>query len=246
MNSPLSILVRSVGTIAALAAVLFCSLTAQAAVVTVYSNPYAEVATTNSQISGSNFFATGFTTSADSSLLTLKSIDLALASSGTSSMPIVQLFSGNTMPTSLIGNFTVSPFTNLTPASINLAYGAGTVQLAPQTTYWIVASASAGDAYGWYIADSNPAAQNSSGYNFVGGATSTNGGSTYSHSNAAGASQVAVNVETVVAMNVETVPEPSTLVLAGVGLTTAVMIGGVRRKKQSRHGQAGLPHLGRA
>jgi hypothetical protein len=190
----------------------------------VYENPFSEVSTTNSTVSGNNYFATGFTTGTAGAPLTLTSIDLALATSGTvsSSNPIVQIFSGVASPTTLIDTLTGGALTSATPVKSAFTPSAGTLNLQPLTNYWIVVSAAVGDAFGFYATDSNPTAQNGSGYSFAGGLKSTNGGTSYTGSLIAGTSYVGVHA----------VPEPSTCALAAIGAGAAAWM--IRRRRTAK------------
>lgn len=178
----------------------------------VLSNPFGQVSTGNSTVSGSNYFATGFTTGTDANFLSLQSVNLSLATSGTtaSATPVIQLFSGTAKPTALVGSFSSVAVTVSTPTSFAFDY-LGSASLLPSTNYWVVLSASVGQAFGWYTTDETPSEQNSSGYAFIAGQKSSNAGSSWSSNPLA----------SVGAVSITAVPEPSSIVLAGLGVLAA-------------------------
>lgn len=225
-----SFLTRPLGALATVAAVALGSLTVHAAPLTdvVFSNDYDSSSTTTTQISGSNQFAVGFTTGNDPNKLLVTAIEFALSVSGTSTSasPTVQIFSGASNPTTLVGTLTGGPVTSATVDKIGFT---GSVQLNALTNYWAVLSEQTGSQIAWYEAlnADNPTAQNSSGYAYVGGRRSTNGGTSFAANNAAGQRYVAV----------QAVPEPSTLVLAGLGVAGAVALD-IRRRSRARRAAA--------
>lgn len=215
-----SIVTRVLGTTAAIAAISLCPLSARAG--TVYSNNF-PVGTTNTALSGLNTLATGFTTGTNVADLTIASIDLALAVSGTndSATPVVQIFDGVANPTTLVATLSGAAVTNALPPQAYTFTPSSPFTLTANTNYWIVAATSVGEM-GWYYSDNSPSAQNGSGYQFIGAKTSANGGTTYSNNFPAGAAYVSI----------QSVPEPSTLVLAGAGIATAVTLDTVRRRRR--------------
>jgi hypothetical protein len=96
--------------------------------------------------------------------------------------------------------------------------------LSANTNYWVVLSATNGDQFGWYTADESPAEQNGSGFSFVNGARSLNGGSSWSANVLASVGAVSIQV-------VQPVPEPSTIMLAGIGVAGAIVIDRSRRRR---------------
>lgn len=224
-----SFLIRSLGAVATVAAVALGSLTVHAAPLTdvVFANVYDATNTTATNISGLNQFAVGFTTGNDPYKLQLTAIEFALSVAGTSisASPTVQIFSGASNPTTLVGSLTGGPVIG---AGIGKVGFTGSVQLDPLTNYWAVLSEQTGNTFAWYesLNADNPSAQNSSGYAFVGGRRSTDGGSSFAANTAAGERYVAV----------QAVPEPSTLVLAGLGVAGAVALD--IRRRQSRRAAA--------
>lgn len=178
----------------------------------VLSNPFEQVGAINATVSGSNYFTTGFITGTDANFLSLQSVNLSLATSGTAASvsPVVQLFSGTGSPTTLLGSFSSQTVAVTIPTSFAFNY-LGSASLLPSTNYWVVLSASAGQAFGWYTTDENPSAQNSSGYAFTSGKRSTNAGSSWVNSSAAASGAVSITA----------VPEPSSIVLAGLGVLVA-------------------------
>ena len=215
-----SIVTRFLGTAAAIAAISLCPLSARAG--TVYSNNF-PAGTTNTALSTLNTLATGFTTGTNAADLTISSIDLALAVSGTNdtATPVVQIFDGVANPTNLIATLFGNAVTNSLPPQPYTFTFSSPVTLTANTNYWIVAATSVGEM-GWYYSDNTPSAQNGSGYQFVAAKSSANGGTTYSNNFPAGAAYVSI----------QSVPEPSTLVLAGVGIATAVTLDTVRRRRR--------------
>lgn len=218
-----SVLIRSLGTLATVAAVALGSLTVHAVPATdvVFSNTFDPTATTTSQISGLNQYAIGFTTGSDPYKLQVTAIDFALSVSGTSTTasPTVQIATLSGTTWNVIGTLSGGPVTSSTPTPVSFT---GSVQLDALTTYYAVISESTGEQASWYesLGAANPSAQNSSGYSFVAGARSTNGGSTWTGNAAVGQRYISV----------QAVPEPSTLVLAGLGIAGAVALDFRRRR----------------
>lgn len=178
----------------------------------VLSNSFANVGTFNSTVSGSNYFATGFTTGTNANFLSLQSVNLSLATSGTAptATPVVQLFSGSGSPTTLVGSFSSQSVTVTNPNSFAFNY-LGSASLLPSTTYWVVMSATASEAFGWYLTNGSPTQQNASGYAFITGKSSADSGGSWSDNPLAGFGAVSITA----------VPEPSSIILAGLGVLAA-------------------------
>lgn len=215
---------------AAVATVAMVATAAQAGPVsiTAFDNPFNQVVTGNSTISGSNWFTTGFTTGTSPDFLSLTSVKLSLATSGTaaSANPIVRLFSGTSNPTTEIVTLTGSTLSSGSPSTATFLPPSSPLTLSPSTNYWVVLSAGAGDSYGWYTTDEFPDGRNGSGYTFVAGKRSTNAGSTWSNNALAQVSAVSIEVVAV--------PEPPTIMLAGLGVAGAVVADRSRRLRRAR------------
>lgn len=196
--------------------------------ITAFSNPFSQVLTGNSTVSGSNWFTTGFTTGTSPDFLSLTAVKLSLATSGTttSTNPIVRLFSGVSNPTTQIATLTGSTLSSSLPSTVTFLPPTSPLALSPDTNYWVVLSAGGSDAYGWYATDESPDQQNGSGYSFVAGRRSTNAGSTWSNNGLATLSAVAIDVVSV--------PEPSTIMLAGLGIVGVAVADRTRRLRRAR------------
>ncbi len=217
--------------VAAIVALAVSATVAQATPVsiTAFSNPFGQVATTNTTISGSNWFATGFNTGTSPDFLSLTSVKLSIANSGTlpSSNPIIKLFTGPGIdPATEIATLTGNSISSGSPVTATFTPSSSPLALSPNTNYWVVLSAVAGDQYGWYTTDENPSAQNGSGFSFVSGRRSTNAGSTWSNSVTAGVAAVSVEVLAV--------PEPPAIMLAGLGVVGVVVADRTRRLRRAR------------
>jgi hypothetical protein len=201
--------------------------------VSALSNNFSTVSDGNSTISGSTWFASGFTTGSSTSYLNLSGINLSLAVSGTASsaVPVVRIFSGSSNPTTLLQTLTGPTITNSFPAqTFTFAPSSVPLTLSANTNYWVVLSAAAGDQYGWYVANGTPIEQNGFGFSFVNGQLTTTGGSSWSQDFFASLGATSIQV-------VQPVPEPSTIMLAGIGVAGAIAIDHSRRRRFPRSGQ---------
>lgn len=174
------------------------------------------------------YYAQGFATG--TALYNLDSVDLALgvtnAGNGT---PLLQIYSDNAgKPGTDLGAVFTNPSFG-TRAIYNLSLGTP-FALAANTTYWMVLSDStAGGSstkFNWYYSDNftSPSAQNSSGFTFVNGARSINGGTSWTTNNAF--------AQTGITLNGTPVPEPTTYALAAIA--TGVMATVARRRKADK------------
>jgi hypothetical protein len=179
--------------------------------------------------------AQGFTSGTDSLLLSLVKIrlDLKPDNSVTTNSPSVQLWSSigsgtSAVPSALLASFTADPAlpSGLPFGSAAAIYDfAGWYDLAASTNYWVVvrdALPTVGK-FSWNLNDPNelpPAELNSSGFSYLAGARSTTNGLNWSQ-----------NTSTVPATSMElvAVPEPPTVILAGLGVA-AVIANGYRRR----------------
>lgn len=213
---------------AAVAALFLAAASAEAGSVTALSNPFNQVATTTSQISGSTWFATGFTTGTSTDFLSLTGVKLSVATSGTvtTSNPVIKLFTGVSNPTTELATLSGSLITSASPVTATYAPTSSPLALLPNTSYWVVLSAEAGDQYSWYTTDETPVEQNGSGFSFISARRSLNAGSAWSNSVTAAAGAVSIEVAPV--------PEPSTIMLAGIGVAGALVIDRSRRQRSRR------------
>lgn len=211
---------------------LFCAGMPLARAVDVYSNLGNPDSSSNAAIGHNDstsfdvYYAQGFTTG--TSLYNIDSVDLALgvtnAGNGT---PLLRIYSNNAgLPGTDLGAVFTNP-TFGTRAIYNLSL-TSPFALAASTSYWLVLSDSTSGSntkFNWYYSDtfSSPAARNSSGFTFLNGARSINGGTSWTTNTAF--------AQTGVTINATAVPEPSTWVFAAMatGLTALVA-----RRRQSR------------
>jgi|688.fasta_scaffold91151_3 hypothetical protein len=221
-------LLRSLAAVIAALVITTSAAKAELVSISAFSNPFNQVLTTNSTVSGSNWFTVGFTTGTSPDFLSLTGVKLSLATSGTtvSTNPIVRLFSGVSNPTTEVTTLIGSTLSSALPSTATFTPSSSPLSLSPGTNYWVVLSAGAGDAYGWYSTDENPAEQNGSGYSFVAGRRSTNAGSSWSNNVVVAVSAVSVEVLAV--------PEPPTIMLAGLGVVGVVVADRTRRLRRSR------------
>jgi hypothetical protein len=224
---------RSLGL--ALVAMALAAPTTVAAPISVsaLSNNFSTVSTGNSTVSGSTWFASGFTTGTGTSYLDLTGVNLSLALSGTSTsaVPVVRIFSGSVNPSAVVATLSGPTITNSFPAqTFTFTPPSVPLTLSANTNYWVVLSAAAGDQFGWYTADDSPSAQNGSGFSFVSGVRSLNGGTSWSTNVLASVGAVSVQV-------IQPVPEPSTIMLAGIGVAGAIVVDQSRRRRFRRGSQ---------
>jgi len=163
------------------------------------------LSTTNTGITADVKVAQVFTTPASNPDLELSSITLGAFTSVTPAPLFLEVWTGNsTAPGSL---FATSTNTQTLTADTNGAlftWNFANVPMLPSTTYWIRPPT----GLNWnFRGFSSPVAQNSSGYVYVGGYESVNGGSTWGTDGPAP-----------YAVSVQAVPEPSTYCMALAGL----------------------------
>lgn len=221
-------LLRSLAAAAAVLTMAASPALATPVSLTAFGNPFGQVSTGNSQISGSNWFTTGFTTGTSTDFLSLTGVNLSLATSGTGSTanPIVRLFSGVSNPTTEIATLSGSPLSSIAPVTATFVPPTSPLALSPGTNYWVVMSAVGGDSYNWYTTDELPDQRNDSGFAFVAGRRSLNAGTSWSNNPLAQVGAVAIDVLAV--------PEPPTIVLAGLGVVGAVAADRSRRLRCTR------------
>lgn len=224
---PMRSFVRAFGALSlAISALALSATSARAGVV--FSNDFEDPAGFTLNISNTNSFATGFNTGTSSSFLDLKGVKLSLKTSSTSSIPVVSIFSntvtgvGN-VPGTLLATLTgPGPITN-TLASQDFLF-TGNLSLSANTNYWVVLSTTnASSRFQWEFANNPPAEANSSGYAALGGRRRINSGS-WTNNTTAEFGMV----------EIQAVPEPSTLILAGIGMAGAVVVDSKRRRRRRR------------
>jgi hypothetical protein len=168
-------------------------------------------------------FAMGFSTGATAApQLAVGSIEMILfAQSGTAS-PVLGLFTdagGN--PGSLISLFS----TAAVPTSVPTTYSftpLTAVTLTAGTQYWAVLGTDTATPLSWVTVNDSPALQNGSDYSFVQAKRSTDGGTNWNNSIPASAA----------AFQVTSVPEPSTIVMACMGVASVVVLDAQRRQRR--------------
>jgi hypothetical protein len=146
-------------------------------------------------------------------------------------VPVVRIFSGSVNPSAVVATLSGPTITNSFPAqTFTFTPPSVPLTLAANTNYWVVLSAAAGNQFGWYTADDSPSAQNGSGFSFVSGVRSLNGGTSWSTNVLASVGAVSVQV-------IQPVPEPSTIMLAGIGVAGAIVVDQSRRRRFRRGSQ---------
>lgn len=204
----------------AISALALSATSARAGVV--FSNDFDDPAGFTLNITSSNSYASGFTTGTNASFLNLTGVKLSLKTSSTASVPVVSIYSN------AVGNNPGSLLTTLSgPASItNTVTSAdylfsGNLALSPFTSYWVVLSTSdATSSYQWEFANDAPVEQNLSGYAALGGRRKTTG--SWGNNNSAADGM----------LELQAVPEPSTIVMACIGVSGAVALDAKRRRRR--------------
>lgn len=210
----------------ALAALLIAISTAKAG--TVFSSDFSEPAGFTSNItSGSNTFATGFTTGSNANFLDLTAVKLSLKSTSSTANPIVRLFSstllsGTSIPDAPLATLT-GPTINNTLSSQTFTF-TGSYQMSPSTNYWVVISAAGPDSFQWETAGATPTVANASGYSAIGGRRQANLSSNWTANSSASFGMV----------EVQAIPEPSTIMLAGLGIVGVAVADRTRRLRRAR------------
>ena len=211
----------------ALVALLVAISTAKAG--TVFSSDFAAGdGFTLTTATGTNTYATGFTTGTDTNFLELSAVKLSLKASSGTANPIVQLFSSTTVsgtkvPDSSLITLSGTTFSNLTAQTFTFT---GSYQMFASTDYWVVLSAAGSGSFQWETASDNPpTGVNGSGYATIGGRRQANGLASWTASTPASTALV----------EVQAIPEPSTIMLAGIGVTGAVVVDYTRRRKRRGH-----------
>jgi hypothetical protein len=220
MNASLS---RFVASLAIVAATLGLSSMPSARAETVLGNLGANgttgsLSTTNTGITALVKDAQVFTTPASSPNLQLASITLGAFTSTPASNPFsLQVFLGDSSaPGALFATSTNTQTLGTESTGALYTWNFGNIQMDPSTTYWIIPPTDLNWNFRGFAA---PTEQNSSGYVYVGGFQSGDGGSTWT-----------AEAGLPLATSVQAVPEPSTLVLtaAAVGLGC---FGALRRRR---------------
>jgi MYXO-CTERM domain-containing protein len=230
-----SLFVRSLGVAATLAAVTFWSLNAQAEIVfgnlgasgtgALDPGSVAQVGSTTIGQPG-NQYAIAFTTGTNPLYLTLTNVGVGLGDVEPYATGKLSLFADNAgLPT---GSLLASGTSLLGPNGV-LNFNLGAIALSANTKYWLTVEdieASSGSYFSWLrnIDDIAPSGLNSSGYTFpAGGALqSTNGGTSWS--NYSSGAKLGVTIEAV--------PEPSAIVMAGLGAGGLAMLERTRRRRR--------------
>lgn len=216
-----SFFIRTLGAAATLAAVTLCSFNARAEIVFGNLGPtgtstLSETSTPFGPTSFTLALAQGFTTG--TSNLTVQSITLGLSAT----VPVSRTVS-------LYSDASLAPSQSLfTSSSVQVGdqnkytFNFSGADLAPGTSYWIVPQ----EGSIWYLNsnESQPEALNGSGYAYLGTKRRTTAApGTWSNSSLP---QYSVSIEAV--------PEPSSLVMAGLGIGGLAMLERTRRRRQAR------------
>jgi len=215
-----SFFIRTLGAAAALAAVTLCSFNARAEIVFGNLGPtgtstLSETSTSFGPTLSTLALAQGFTTG--TSNLTVQSITLGLSATGTVSRTVSLYSDASLAPSALL--FTSSPVQ--VGDQNKYTFNFSGADLAPGTSYWIVPEAGSR----WYLNfnETPPAVLNASGYAYLGTKrqTITSPGTW-------------VNSSLPYSVSIEAVPEPSSLVMAGLGIGGLAMLERTRRRRQAR------------
>ncbi|MCE9631182.1 MAG: hypothetical protein K8S94_10785 [Planctomycetia bacterium] len=163
--------------------------------------------------------AQGFTTSSGTQNLLVGSVTLGLFSNDTPSARTVSIYPNNAGVPGGSPLFTSSAVNVTTTGKYEFSFGSG-AQLAASTSYWIVPEGPAS----WYYnsAEDQPTAQNSSGWAYLGTMRITN--------TSTGAWIPSIGPYSV---SVVAVPEPPAIVMAGIGIASAIWSVQRRRKPAS-------------
>jgi hypothetical protein len=236
-----SLFIRSLGVAATLAAVTLCSYNARAEIVfgnlgasgTGQLDPgsVAQVGSTVAAQPG-NQYAIAFTTGTNPLYLTLTNVGVGVGDVEPYATAMLSLLADNAgSPT---GSLLASGTSLLGPNGV-LNFSMGSVSLAANTKYWVTLQdidASSGSYFSWLrnVDDIAPSGLNSSGYTFPSGGSlqSTNGGTSWS--NYPSGAKLGITIEAV--------PEPSSIVMAGFGITGLAMLERTRRRRQARLAEA--------
>lgn len=224
-----SLFIRSLGAAATLAAVAFCSLNAQAEIVfgNLGASGSTTLGTTNTDIGTQdpvdiNWIAQGFNTGTSSNL-TISSVTLGIFGSDGDAIPLtVSIFASGTGGVPAASPLFTSSITNVGSTG-KYAFNFTSAVLQPNTDYFIVPSGGS-----WYWNTGSPAApvgQNASGYTYVSTLESYNQGVTPGGPWDTGSSSR-------YSVSVEAVPEPSSLVMAGLGAGGLAMLERTRRRRR--------------
>lgn len=216
-----SFLIRTLGVAATLAAVTLCSFNARAEIVfgNLGATGTAALGDTSTPFGASPLttlaLAQGFTTG--TSNLSVQSITLGLSATGTVSRTVSLYSDASLAPNALLFTSSAVNVGEQNKYTFNFS-GAG---LAPSTNYWIVPE----QGSRWYVSfnESQPAVLNGSGYAYLGTKrqTSDNPGTW-------------INSSLPYSVSIEAVPEPSSLVMAGLGIGGLAMLERSRRRRQTR------------
>lgn len=228
--------------ILAAAAVAFAA-TAQAAPVPVLSNLNSPASSEFGSLTVGRVnvaLAQGFTSGSDVMFHELKTIRLDLAPDATipTNDPVVQLWSSSgigasALPSVKLADFTVAPSVKIAAGAAPAIYDfVGSYWMSANTNYWVVvrdASPTIGKfRWDYNLNGDTPVAVNSSGFSYIAAARSTNDGGSWARNTTANA----LSVELVA------VPEPPTIILAGLGAAAAVGQG-LRRRKMRQATEGG-------